>query len=66
MATTAPVAVVSEVSSKEDVDKRIKQIRKKLKQIEEIKSKPSTLDEGQKAKLASEAALLEELKSLTV
>ncbi|GKZ00804.1 hypothetical protein MPSEU_001032100 [Mayamaea pseudoterrestris] len=58
-----------QAEAQEPVDpaKRSKKINKILKQIDELKTKdPSALDEDQKAKIASEAGLREELKKLGI
>lgn len=50
-----------------DAEKRARKIKKTLKQINELKQRdPSELDEGQKAKVASESSLLEEVAQLGV
>ncbi len=66
--TPAPVvAVAPPVSAEEEKEKKIKNIKKKLKQIDEIKAKMTSggeLNKDQKEKLDSEALLLQQLKSL--
>lgn len=62
-----PVPVV--VDSAEEKEKKVKNIRKKLKQIEDLKAKQTggtALDKDQSAKVNSEASLIEELKSLGI
>lgn len=60
-AVTAPVIPVS---AEEEKEKKIKNIKKKLKQIDEIKAKTGALNKDQLEKLDSEKSLLEQLKSL--
>jgi translation initiation factor 2A len=57
----------AEANEQQDPEKRARKINKTLKQIDDLKTKdPSTLNEDQQSKIASEASLREELKMLAI
>eukprot|EP01036_Dinobryon_divergens_P027604 gene27604-36406_t len=61
-------AAVDKVLAAEEKEKRVKAIKKKLKQLDEIKAKVAEnqpIDADQRKKLDNEAALLNELKELS-
>lgn len=65
IAAPAPAAVAVE----EDPEKKAKNIKKKLKQIEEIRAKQvagASLNADQENKLSTEAALISELEELGI
>ncbi len=68
-AAATAAASIDSLSPEEQRERRIKALRKKLKQIEEVKAKLAVgggvADVDQAAKIASEPALLQELASLT-
>jgi translation initiation factor 2A len=64
-AAAAAAAAASVSAPSTDPDKRARKIKKSLKQIEDLKARdPSSLNDDQKAKVASEEELRKELASL--
>jgi len=64
VAAPAPEPVTVPALSPAEQEKRLKALRKKLKQIEQLKEKGGELDADAREKVASEAALLAEVAAL--
>ena len=65
-ATVEAAAAVTaiDVNNSVDVEKRVRKLKKILKQIEDLKLLTVELNDDQKAKVASEPKILSELKEL--